>query len=142
MAVRLDPAAIAEKYARRAGAASQDYVAGVQRVTSAPGAAAAGKAQKALNGYQDAITSGRWAQRVGSVSLQQWQDATVTKGGSRYASGVQAAQPKMQAAMQRLTPIINAAQAKARSMPDATPEQRMQRAMTFMQEMHNGAKRS
>lgn len=134
---RLSAQEAAEKWARRAGQASQDYVQGVERVRQAPGAAAAAKQDKFQAGIQDAITSGRWARRVAAVSLSDWQQATVTKGSARYAGGVQASEQKMATAMQRVIANVDASVASIANMPDTTFEQRMARSQKFATEMHN-----
>lgn len=138
---RLTPDQVAEKWARRAGAASADYAAGIARVTTAPGQQAAAKAQKAAQGYADAIASGRWAKKVGAVSLTDWQQSAVNKGAPRFAQGVSAAQPKMAAAMAIVLPMVDSAKASVANMDDSTVEGRINKAAAFQRKMHELANR-
>lgn len=132
---RLTPQEAAAKLVARAGQAVGDYQAGVSRVQRAPGEAAAAAQQRMLNGVTQAVNSGRWANRVRSVGLAEWQQKTREVGGARYAQGVQAAQSKIEQRMTQLFPKIDAAAAKARSMPADTKEQRIQRSVVFQQAM-------
>jgi len=133
---RMSAGEAAAKWARRASAASQDYASGVARVTQAPGQAAAAKSGKALAGYQDAITSGRWAANVSRVSLADWQNAATNIGAPRYSQGVAAAQGKMETAMARVLPMIDSAKSAVASMPDDTVEARINKAAAFQRKMH------
>lgn len=132
---RLTPQEAAAKLVARAGAAVGDYQAGVRRVQQAPGESAARAQNRMLAGVQQAVQSGRWANRVRSVSLGEWQQKTAEVGGARYAQGVQAAQAKIEQRMGQLLPMVDAAAAKAKSMPADTKEQRIQRSVAFQQAM-------
>lgn len=133
---RLTAEEYAQKWATRMAAATSDYTAGIQRVTQAPGAAAAAKEQKYQAGVQAAVTSGKWRRKVGAVSLQDWQNAAVNKGASRLASGAQNAQSKMAAAGARILPIIDAARQAVSGMPDNTVEERINKSAAFQRELH------
>lgn len=98
---------VAAKWAQNLSASVPAIKAGVQAVTTAPGQAAALQKSAYLSGVQSA--GDRWAANVSAVSLQSWQNSTITKGVDRVASGAQAAQPKFQTAMQTLLPKIAAA---------------------------------
>jgi len=124
----LNATAIAEKYSQRASAASADYVSGVNSVTVAPGQQAAAAQQKMLQKTTDAITSGKWAERVGNVSLAEWKDAAAKKGGARYASGVQAGKGKMQSFMQEFIPHLQQLDSVLASMPSVSVEDGVARA--------------
>lgn len=132
---RISPQEAAAKYARRAAQATGDYTAGIQRVTIAPGQQAAAKAQKALAGYTDALQSGRWANRVKAVSLQDWQSRASSVGASRFAQGAQAAEQKVADRMAQILPAVDAARAKVMSMPDDSVQARIQRSVAFQTEM-------
>lgn len=133
---RVSPEEAAEKWARRTGAATQDYTAGIMRVTQAPGQAAAKNQAGYLNGVQQAAASGKWARKVAAVSLPDWQRAATEKGAARLASGVAAAQPKMAAAMQRVLPMVDAAKSKINSMPRASTADRINRMVSYATEMN------
>ncbi len=122
---RIDPQAAAAKWAARAAAAQGDYQAGVQNVSQSPGAAAAAKADKWLANVQQ--SKEKFKAGAGRTSLSDWQQATIQKGGPRFATGVQAAQPKMAAFASEFFPFLDAVTQKVRAMADTTPEQRIAR---------------
>jgi hypothetical protein len=126
MAIRGNPDEIAAKWAQRTSASTDAYQAGIQRVSQAPGAAAAAKADK----WQQAVSQARdkYRARVGSVSLADWQQAALQKGASRFAAGAQASQNKMSAFLREFVPHLEAVTQRVRSMPDTTLEQRLERA--------------
>lgn len=125
-----------EKWQRRTSAAGQDYIAGVQRVTTHPGQLAARNVQGYINGVNAAVQNGKWQTNVAAGTLQDWQDAAVNKGAPRLAQGVQAAGPKMAAALGRVFPMIDAAQREVQGMDRSTPENRIARATAFMTSMY------
>lgn len=98
-------ATIAEKWARNLGAAGQSYKEGVMAVTEAPTAKAARALDRALQNYTEAIQSGRMADKLNGVSLQQWQQQTANVGAPRLTQGATAAKPKMQGFMDRWLPV-------------------------------------
>lgn len=126
---RLSSQQIAEKAARNAAAAQQDYVAGVQRVQTAPGQRAAAK--KAVYVQNVQASADKWATRVAAVDLGTWQARTVEKA-SRFGTGVQAAIPKTTAFWDKFGPHLDAVTAKVRAMPNDTQEQRINRAVEQM----------
>lgn len=128
---KLSPQEIAAKAASRASAAAPDYLKGVQRVTTAPGAAAAAKKSKYLTGVNEA--GDRWARNVARVSLGEWQAAVEAKA-SRYAQGVAAAAPKIEEFWAEFGPVQDRIVAAANAMPDDTVEQRIQKAVFVMTE--------
>lgn len=132
---RLTPSEYADKLIQRASAASDDYRKGVMRVNRSPGEAAAAAQDKMLTNVQQAVTSGRWAQRVRSVSLGDWQQKTADVGAARYSQGIQAARPKIEARAGQLLAAVDAARAKIQSMPSTTKEQRIARSVAFQQAM-------
>jgi hypothetical protein len=136
MPVRGNASSITEKWGRRTSGAVQDYLAGVGRVSVAPGQLAAANQQGMLNGIQEAINSGRWAESVSRVSLAEWKRSTEQKGAARLASGVQNAMPKMQGKMQNLIAAIESAQAEIANIPRTTFEQRLQRMNGYSVAMH------
>jgi hypothetical protein len=64
--------------------------AGANAVTTSPGQAAA--AQQATWLANTTAAANRWAQNVAAVTTAQWQQAFITKGLPRVATGAQAAQ--------------------------------------------------
>ena len=125
----------ADKHARNLKASVTDITTGVQRVTQAPGVAAAAKQQKMLANLTSRIQDGTWARRVAGVSLQDWQTAMINKGVGRIASGIDAANGKVVAFATQLLPAIDSAKAKINGMPDLTIEDSINRMSTFIREM-------
>lgn len=128
-----------DKWQRKSQGASQDYVNGINAVTQAPGAAAARNVQGYVNGVQAAVTSGKWQQNVGAVSLEDWRRAAVEKGAARLGPGVMAAAPKMAAALDRVFPMIDRAQQEISGMDRSTPEARIARSSAFQLAMYRQA---
>jgi len=124
-----------EKHARRLKASTADIQRGIERVTTAPGKLAAAKADKMKARIDEAISSGRWAKKVGAVSLSDWQNKAITKGIPRIASGIDAASDKVQAFASKLLPAVDAAVAKIKGMPDLTLEDSINRSAAYMREM-------
>lgn len=136
---RVTPQEYVEKHARRLKQSLPDIKTGIERVTIPPGQAAAREEQRMLTNTMEAIQSGKWATRVGAVSLQDWQKATIDKGLSRIPAGVDAAMVKNVPMAERLLTAVDAAAAKAKALPKGTIEDSISRASMFMREMH-GAK--
>lgn len=129
---RLSPDEIAEKWSGRTAAAAPAYVAGVERVTESPGRAAAQKVDKYVAGLQANVN--KWADRVGSVSLEDWKQSTVEKGGARYAQGAQAGAGKMAAFQREFQPFQDRVVEAAKRIDDTTLEGRINKAAFVMRE--------
>lgn len=131
------PDQIAADWAARLAGSTDKIQRGVQAVTTSPGQAAARQKDAYVAGVQ--ASSGKWATRVASVTLSDWQQAAITKGVPRVASGAQAAQPKMAAFMARVLPHIESARASL--PPRGNLEQNIARSASFarkMAEFRNG----
>lgn len=108
---------------------------GVQAVQTAPGQAAAAAQSSYLQGVNANV--GKWAQNVAAVPLSTWQQAMITKGAPRMASGAQAAQGKYTAAAQTNQSRIAAAIA---SLPPRGPKgSNNARSAGFADAMHAAA---
>jgi hypothetical protein len=132
MARTMSPAEITAKWQQRTSAAVEDMKKGVLAVQTAPGEQAAAAAQKALTNYTESITSGRFARRVRSVTLEQWKAAMVDKGANRVASGVQAATQKANSFWTEFLPHLQSVQSQVNSMPNTSLEDSIQRAVANM----------
>lgn len=130
-----DPTAAAAKWAANLGqaATSGALAAGVNRVTVAPGQAAA--RQKAVWQANTTAAADRWATNTAAVSLGEWQQAMSTKAVDRVASGATAAQGKMANFLTKLAPVIQSAVASA--PPRGTFSQNLQRANAVATALHN-----
>ena len=129
----LDPATVANKWATRLSGATDDITRGVAAVTEAPGVAAA--RQKALWLQRITASADKWARRVSSVSLQDWQTAMTQKGIPRIAGGASAAVPKMTAFMSDFLPYVEQGAATVRQMPKGDVESGVNRAAAMIR--HN-----
>jgi hypothetical protein len=133
----LSAADVAAKYAARASAAAPDYTKGVQAVTTAPGQLAAAAKEKMRAKVNESLNNGKWETNVSRVSLSEWKDAAVKKGGSRYASGVQAGQQKMQNFMAEWLPHEQQLDGILASMPSVTVEDGIARSAAAIR--HNAS---
>ena len=112
----INPAQATAKWARNLGGASQSYVDGINGFTENPMQLAAAQADKALQNYTDAIASGRWSAKLGSMSRDQWAGPAIKVGAQRLVSGVAKGTPKMQAALTKFAPAYESARQAARSI--------------------------
>jgi hypothetical protein len=135
MGVRVTPEQFVEKHARNTTNAIQDYSAGVERVSVAPGVLAAAKQDKMLKGVQAAVQSGKWAQRVKSVTLDDWKGAAKGKGAARISDGVAGAAAKVRKFAEQFLPVVAATQAKIAAMPDLTLQDSIARMTTNVTEL-------
>ena len=128
---------VTAKWLSRLQQAQQEMTAGVNRVTVAPGQAAAAKRQKWINALQDPATQDKWARNVASVSLSQWQQAMNDYGIARVAQGAQAKQQKFEAIMSSLLTYIDQGVNQVKQMDDSNYAAREQRALAMMRWMRN-----
>jgi hypothetical protein len=138
---RMTAQEFADKWGRRLKAAQPDIVAGVKRVTQAPGVKAAAQQDVMLNNLAAAVTDGTWAKRVAGVSLADWQNATANKGAQRIAAGVDGAAGKVQSMAGPLLSAIDAAVAVVEQTPRGDIETNINRSATFAREMAKNAPR-
>jgi hypothetical protein len=77
-----------EKWARRAGAATQDYTAGVQNPRVDWAAATTAAADNQAKAIQQAIAEKRFQKGVQAAGTGKWASKAVSKGAARFAPGV------------------------------------------------------
>lgn len=126
MPVRGTPEEIQSKWLSRIQAATPEVQAGIQRVTKAPGAAAAAQKTAWVNNTMNA--QDKWARNVGSVTVDQWK-AAATAGVGRIAQGAQAKQDKVGAHLASFIPHLNQGLARIDAMPRGTLEQNLARML-------------
>lgn len=102
------PDQIAARWASNLGGATQKITEGVNAVQVAPGQAAA--RQKAVWLQNVTASQAKWATRVASVPLADWQKAMSEKGVQRIASGAAGAQNRFAGFMGQLLPHLAAGQ--------------------------------
>jgi len=133
--IRVTPEEFAEKHARRLKGSIQDIQTGIERVTEAPTAKAAAKQQKMLQNLQEAVQSGKWADGLKRVSLEEWKTKIIEKGLPRIAAGVDASFDKQVRFAQQLLAHEAELKAKIDQMPDLTLQDSINRATAWIQGM-------
>ncbi len=128
-----DPIKVTEKQIRNAANGAPAYVESIRDVKEAPGAKAVRKADKYKQNTLAAVD--KWKENTGAVSLQEWQEAAATKGGERFAPGIEAARSKILAFQQQFQPFVDGVKKELDAMPDATPDQREQKMLANVRKM-------
>lgn len=127
----------AAQWAQRLSGATDRITQGVNSVTTAPGQAAARQKAAYLANVQAA--GDKWASRVASVPLSDWQQAMTQKGAPRIAQGAQAAQPKFAQFMGQLLPYIDSG--KSALPARGNLEQNIARSTAWIRHMSNFQRR-
>lgn len=126
-----DATQVSKKWSTNLAGSAQAITDGVNRVTQAPGVAAVAQKAAYVAGVQ--ANADKWGRNTAAVSLQEWQQATISKGVPRIASGATAAEPKFEAFMGKLLPFIDG---EVRKLPPRGGlEQNINRATMFMRGM-------
>lgn len=107
----------AKKWAANTTAATQAMKDGVMAVSEAPGAKAAQAADRWASGVQEALANGKFANNVGSVTLEQWRQAFIKKGIPRVATGASEAIPVVEQFAAQLLPHTARSKAECKAMP-------------------------
>lgn len=130
MAKRLSVQAVLGKWVRNAGSqqAQDSYKAGIASVTEAPGAKAAAAVDKYEAGVMRAVETGKFAQRVGSVTLADWKASAEANAG-KLKDGVKKGERKMQSFLTEYLPFVSGVSAEIQSMPSTTEDDREARML-------------
>ncbi len=126
------PDQIVEKYQRGVQGAGTDYANGVQNPSRSWASATAAGAARWQAGIQEAISNGAFARGVQAAGDQKWQAAAVSKGTQRYQAAAQDAANNYARVAGQVMAAAQAAQSAAANLPNATQEQRLQRAVAAM----------
>lgn len=129
------PQTAAAKWLQRSSAASGDYVTGAQNTDKDPTALAIAAGPRYLQQVQARYNDGTWANRLRASGKQGWLNGITSKGATNYASGVQAAQAKVEQAYSSLFAYEAAGLSRLASMPSNTDSERDQRALFWIQYM-------
>lgn len=132
---KVTPEQGAEKFSRKASAASGDYAAGVDRVTQAPGAKAVQARAKWIAKVTDPATQEKWATQTGRVGLEEWRTATKEKGVGNYSRGVQLGGAKYAAAARELYAHIQAGEDAIARLPNVSLEDGIARSSAMIRHM-------
>src|SRR5882672_10132248 len=106
-----------QRWQQSAGTAQTRFTEGVQATTKDPTQLAIAAQAKLLQGFNEAVQSGRWQRNLSAVGAAGWKSATLAKANN-YSTGIAAGAGKFQSAMQTWLPIINSASAQVQSMPN------------------------
>lgn len=131
---------IADKWARVVATRTQDYEAGVKdpNVDWARSTEAARENFEA--GVSEAIQRGAFQRGVAAAGNQKWQANAAAKGTARWAPGVRAAQPAMEAGMATVVQVIERTVLPPRG-PRGDPRN-MERAAVMARALSEARKRS
>ena len=138
---KVTPQEFAEKWNRRMKGSTQDMQRGIERVTEAPGVAAAKQSALMLQKLTESLTDGSWARAVAGVSLQEWKDSAIKKGLQRIAAGVDGSTAYVAEAAQKLLADVDAAVAEVSRTPRGDLETNINRMATFARTMAARSKR-
>jgi hypothetical protein len=130
MPVKADPQSATQKWVQNLSNSGQAMQRGVAAVQVSPGQQAAAAADKWLMKVQQ--SKDKFARRVGSVSLGEWQNAMTTYGIPRVAQGASAKQGKFQSFMSEYLPYLQAGVAAIDRMPKNTLEDGINRAVQMI----------
>jgi hypothetical protein len=126
---RVSPQEGTQKWLTRLSGATSEVTAGIAKVSEAPGVAAVRSKQKYQNNVVAAFP--KWERNTQNVSLGAWQ-AAATAGASRIAQGAQQKQGKYESFASQFYPFLDNAVNQVKQMPNATFEDRVQRAVAMM----------
>ena len=126
----------AEKQARNLKNSLPDIRMGIERVTQAPGIAAAAAQPRMKDNLNRSIDDGRWAAKVRGVTLEEWKNAALNKGVDRIAAGIDQAHDKQVQMAGRLLAAVDSSAAKSNAMPKGTIQDSIARMTTFVEDMH------
>jgi hypothetical protein len=136
--VTTDAGAVYTKWSQRTSAAQTDYVNGVEQTTKDPTALAINNQQRLLTNFQNAVNSGKWANKLRAVGKTGWQQAVVAKANN-FSNGVAAAQTKFVGAFGPLLNYENSLQQQVDAMPDVTDTDRENRMLAWVRGMRQYA---
>lgn len=127
----------AQRWADNLGQASQKIQQGVERVTQAPGQAAAAAGQKWQMSLQGQDVLQRFQANVGAVPLASWQQDMIQKGLPRISTGAAAAIPKMTTVFASLLRFEQTLQQQVRGMDSSSYAAREARMLAWARGMRN-----
>lgn len=130
-----NPADIAAKWSRNLQGSTQQIQTGVTGVTVSPTALAAKQADAYLMGVQSAVQDGKWQAGLNRVSLQDWQQAMITKGIPRIQQGATTGKNKVESFMNEFMPFVESSQRALAATPRGGLEQNVQRMVTWTRQM-------
>jgi hypothetical protein len=131
----LTPQQVSQKWLTNFQSAGTAMQQGVQAVQQAPGAKAAQAVQLWITRLQAA--QAKWANRVGAVTLQEWQQAMINLGIPRAQQGAQEKQSRYTAFITQYLQFLQTAVAQVQAMPKGTLQQSIARASAMITASYN-----
>ncbi|MEM2498364.1 MAG: hypothetical protein QXR81_08315 [Candidatus Nezhaarchaeales archaeon] len=135
MPVKISPTDIADKWARKLTAATEDIRKGVELVDKAPSEKAVAKKDKMKANLVKAIDEGVWERRLKEYTLEDWKRDMREKALGRIPSGVEAAKGDFADFASKLVTHLNTILAEIEKMPDLTLEDSIARSAKLIREM-------
>lgn len=126
---------VSEKWLTNFGNATTAMTQGVQAVNQAPGAKAAAAVQLWITRLQQSQT--KWANRVGAVSLAEWQQAMIQLGIPRAQQGAQSKQAKYTTFITAYMQFLQGQVQSVRAMPKGTLAQGIARSTAMITASYN-----
>lgn len=134
-----NPTTGANKWATNLAGSTEAIKAGVNAVTESPTAKAAQNLDKAAARYNEAVTSGRMAQKLNAVSTQDWKTAMIEKGLPRVQQGANQGKANYLKFANAFYPIAAEASREAKAMPNNNIEEGINRVRHTVTKFKNWA---
>ena len=119
-----------------ASAGQGKYVQGIEGTTVDPTQLAIRAQTALLSNFTQAVTSGRWANRLAAAGKAKWQTNAIAKAGN-WSTGIASGETAYATAMQTWLPRIQSAAATVRNMPSGTLAASQARSAAFMAALYN-----
>jgi hypothetical protein len=135
-----DATYITQKYQQRVAGAAGDYQAGVQNPSRPWAQATQAGAARWRQGLTEAFQANKFEKGVAKAGDAKWQQNAANKGAQRYAGAAQEAAAGYGQVAARIVSAGEAARSRVAGMPNATQEQRLNRALEAMRTISNAWK--
>lgn len=116
------------KWADRGSNSGDAVKRGVNAVTESPMEKAAAAQERYLAGVRRAVESGKYAERLRAVPLQEWKNAMINKGIPNMQNGYNVGKAKYQRFMQSFLPYARQVSEEIKQMPKGTLQQAKDRS--------------
>src|SRR5262245_25542782 len=130
---------IAQKWAQRTSAASEDYKAGVRNYSGNPMERAAQQIPYYLQKVNEAVSSGRMAAALRNTPKEKWVSGAVNKGAARISAGVAESRSLYVAHLNKFMPVYQAIKDEVANMPKGTTEDGLNRVRVAIQRLKAAA---
>lgn len=136
---KMSPSEHAALWASKFGGSAERYKAGIARTQGNPAQKAIAAQDRLLTGFNEAVTSGRWANSLSKVTEAAWKQAATEKGAPALATAARVAQEKVARAEAVMGPIRDSI---VSSLPGRGGiEENLNRAREMALKMHEARKR-